>query len=141
CDLVVAAEDAFFIEPFASLGLVPDTAGTFFLPRLIGLQRAAAMMMLGEKISAAQAKDWGLVYRVFPSGSLHREALAIAERLAALPPSGLALLKRALDETWRHSPAEQLALEAELQGIAGNSDESRAAIRAFLARRELKKKA
>lgn len=136
CDIVVAADDAYFVEPFAALGLVPDSGGTYFLPRLAGLQRAAAMCYLGEKIPAQQAMDWGLVYRVVPLLTLAAESLSIAQKLAAMPAAGLALIKRALAKSAMNSLEAQLELEAELQGAAGREPEFRRALDAFMAKRE-----
>ncbi|HTV55708.1 MAG TPA: enoyl-CoA hydratase-related protein [Terriglobia bacterium] len=135
CDIVLAAEDACFVEPFCGLGLVPDSGGTFFLPRLIGLQRASAMCLLGETISAQQALAWGLIYRVSPPGALKDEALAIVQRLAGMPASGLQLIKRALNRSLNNRFESQLDLEAELQGLAGRTAGFREAVNAFLAKR------
>lgn len=136
CDIVVAGEDAYFVEPFSSLGLVPDSGGTFFLPRLIGLQRAAAMCLLGERVSASQALAWGLIYRVFSSAALKEESLAIVRRLAGMPSTGLRLIKRALNQSLHNSLETQLDLEAELQGLAGRTPEFRQAVSVFLAKRK-----
>jgi 2-(1,2-epoxy-1,2-dihydrophenyl)acetyl-CoA isomerase len=136
CDIVLAAEDACFVEPFCSLGLVPDSGGTFFLPRLIGPQRAAAMCLLGEKIFAEQALAWGLIYRVFPRDALNDESLAIVRRLAAMPASGLQLIKRALNRSLNNRFESQLDLEADLQGLAGRTSGFREAVTAFLAKRK-----
>jgi 2-(1,2-epoxy-1,2-dihydrophenyl)acetyl-CoA isomerase len=136
CDVVVAADDANFVEPFCGLGLVPDSGGTFFLPRLIGLQRAAGMCLLGEPISAGQALAWGLIYRVFPCGALKDESLTLVRRLAEMPPSGLRLIKRALNQSLNNSFEDQLHLEAELQGLAGRTAGFREAVSAFLAKRK-----
>lgn len=136
CDIVIAADDAYFVEPFAALSLVPDSGGTYFLPRLAGLQRAAAMCYLGEKVPAGQALDWGLVYRVVPLGALVAESISIAQKLASMPSTGLALIKRALTQSAVNSLEAQLELEAELQGKAGRGPEFRRALDAFMARRE-----
>lgn len=136
CDLLVAAQDAYFVEPFCSLGLVPDSGGTFFLPRLAGLQRAAAMCLLGEKVSAEQALAWGLVYRLFPSDTLKDESLAIARRLASMPGAGLRLIKSALRRSLENGLDAQLDLEAELQGSAGRTAEFHRALDAFLSHRK-----
>lgn len=136
CDIVIAADDAYFVESFAALGLVPDSGGTYFLPRLAGLQRAAAMCYLGEKVPARQALEWGLVYRVVPLEALAPESLSIAQKLAAMPASGLALIKRALAESATNSLEAQLELEAKLQGAAGREPGFRRALHAFMAKRE-----
>jgi 2-(1,2-epoxy-1,2-dihydrophenyl)acetyl-CoA isomerase len=136
CDIVLAAEDAYFVEPFCGLGLVPDSGATFFLPRLIGLQRAVGMCLLGERISAQQALAWGLIYRVFPSNALKDESLAIVRRLGGMPASGLQLTKRALNHSLSNDFEAQLHLEAELQGLAGRTAGFREAVNAFVAKRK-----
>src|SRR5919201_314214 len=89
CDIVLASENASFIQAFAKLGLIPDNGGTFFLPRLVGFGRATALAMLGDKVTAQQAESWGLVYRVVPPTVLFETALRLAEDLASQPTKGL----------------------------------------------------
>lgn len=137
CDLIMAGEDAYFLEPFCGLGLIPDSGGTYLLPRLAGLQRAAAMCFLGEKVPAEQALAWGLIYRVVPSDALRNESLAVARKLVFMPATGLRLTKRALDQSLENGLEAQLELEAELQGHAGRTSEFREAVNAFLAKRKL----
>jgi 2-(1,2-epoxy-1,2-dihydrophenyl)acetyl-CoA isomerase len=136
CDLVLASEDASFVQVFAKIGLVPDTGGSFFLPRLVGLARATALAMLAEKITAAQAVEIGLIYRACPAASLDEEAAKLAVHLAAQPTLGLGLTKRLLNAAWINDLETQLELEAECQGIAGRSADYAEGVAAFLAKRK-----
>ena len=136
CDLVLAAEEASFVQVFAKIGLVPDTGGSFFLPRLVGMARATALAMLAEKITAAQAVDIGLIYRAYPAASLDAEALKLAVHLATQPTVGLGLTKRLLNAAWVNDLETQLELEAECQGAAGRSADYAEGVAAFLAKRK-----
>jgi 2-(1,2-epoxy-1,2-dihydrophenyl)acetyl-CoA isomerase len=136
CDLVLAAEEASFVQAFAKIGLVPDTGGSFFLPRLVGLARATALAMLGEKITARQAVEIGLIYRACPAASLNEEASKLASHLAAQPTLGLGFTKRLLNAALINDLDAQLDLEAELQGAAGRSSDYAEGVAAFLAKRK-----
>lgn len=136
CDLVLAAEEASFVQVFAKIGLVPDTGGSFFLPRLVGMARATALAMLAEKITAAQAVEIGLIYRACPAASLDEEASKLAVHLATQPTLGLGLTKRLLNATWDNDLETQLELEAECQGAAGRSADYAEGVAAFLAKRK-----
>lgn len=136
CDLILASEKASFIQSFVNVGLIPDTAGTFFLPRLVGMQRAAAMVMTGEKVSAEQALQYGMIYKVCPADELLTEALELAKRLAALPTAGIGLTKRGFNASLSNSLDEQLALEEELQTLAGRTEDYQEGINAFLEKRK-----
>jgi 2-(1,2-epoxy-1,2-dihydrophenyl)acetyl-CoA isomerase len=136
CDLVVAAEDASFVQSFSKIGLVPDTSGTFFLPRLVGPARATAMMFLAEKVSATRALEWGMIYQVVPPTVLMDTALALAKQLATMPTIGLALTKKALNASFANDLKTQLALEAELQGRAGRTADFAEGVKAFLEKRK-----
>jgi 2-(1,2-epoxy-1,2-dihydrophenyl)acetyl-CoA isomerase len=136
CDLVLAAEEASFVQVFAKIGLVPDTGGSFFLPRLVGMARATALAMLAEKITAAQAVDIGLIYRACPAASLDEEASKLAVHLATQPTLGLGLTKRLLNASWGNDLETQLELEAECQGAAGRSADYAEGVAAFLAKRK-----
>ncbi len=136
CDLVLAAEEASFVQAFAKIGLVPDTGGSFFLPRLVGLARATALAMLGEKITARQAVEIGLIYRACPAASLNEEASKLAAHLAAQPTLGLGFTKRLLNAALINDLDAQLELEAELQGAAGRSSDYAEGVAAFLAKRK-----
>jgi 2-(1,2-epoxy-1,2-dihydrophenyl)acetyl-CoA isomerase len=136
CDLVLAAEDASFVEVFAKIGLVPDTGGSFFLPRLVGMARATALTMLAEKITAKQAVEIGLIYRAYPAASLAEEASKLAAHLATQPTYGLGLTKRLLNAAGANDLDAQLELEADLQGAAGRSADYAEGVTAFLGKRK-----
>lgn len=135
CDITLAARSATFIQSFSKIGLIPDSAGTFFIPRLIGLQRATALMMLAEKLTAEQALHWGLVYKVCEDDKILDEALSLAKQLATMPTVGLGLTKRALNAGFSNSLTEQLEVEAELQEKAAQSYDYKEGVRAFLEKR------
>ena len=136
CDIVVASEDASFIQSFSKVGLVPDTSGTFFLPRLVGPARATALMFLADKLPATKALEWGMIYSVVPPTVLHDTALALARQLATMPTRGLALTKRALNASLGNNLNAQLDVEAELQGQAGRTKDFAEGVRAFLEKRK-----
>jgi 2-(1,2-epoxy-1,2-dihydrophenyl)acetyl-CoA isomerase len=136
CDLVLAAEDASFIQSFSKVGLVPDTAGTFFLPRLVGVQRATALMMLAEKVSATKALEWGMIYQIVPPSVLVDSAMALAKQLATMPTRGLALIKQAMNASLGNSLNAQLDVEADLQGKAGRTEDFAEGVKAFLEKRK-----
>lgn len=136
CDITIAAESATFIQSFAKIGLIPDSGGTFILPRIVGLQRAAALTMLGDKLPAAQAKEWGLVFDVVPDAELLERASAIALRLAGMPTRGLGIAKRGLNASFAHTLDDQLALEESLQREAGRTADYAEGVRAFIEKRK-----
>jgi len=135
CDIVLAAKSASFIEAFSKLGLIPDTGGTWHLPRLIGHARAMGLAMLGEKLSAEKAEDWGLIWRCVPDDVLMDEALAMAKHFAAAPTKGLAFTKRAFQASYANTLEQQLQLEADMMRELGNSHDYREGVAAFLAKR------
>jgi len=135
CDIVLAAKSATFIEAFSKLGLIPDTGGTWHLPRLIGPARAMGLAMLGEKLGAEKAEAWGLIWRCVPDEALMDEALAMAEHFASAPTKGLAFTKRAFQASYGNSLEDQLQLEADMMRELGNSDDYREGVAAFLAKR------
>ena len=135
CDFVLAASDASFIQSFSKIGLVPDTGGTFFLPRLIGMARATALMMLADKVTAQDAVTIGLILRVVDGPNVLDEATTLARQLAARPTRGLGLIKRALNASATNGLDEQLALEAQLQAEAGSTADYREGVKAFLEKR------
>jgi 2-(1,2-epoxy-1,2-dihydrophenyl)acetyl-CoA isomerase len=132
---VIASEDASFVQSFSKIGLVPDTGGTFFLPRLVGMARATALMMLADKVTATDAVAMGLIFRVVETGKLLDEATAFARMLATRPTRGLGLIKRALTASATNGLDEQLALEAQMQAEAGSTADYREGVRAFLEKR------
>lgn len=135
CDLVVAAESAAFDLAFARIGLIPDAGGTHQLQRLLGPARAKAMAMLGEKIAAAEAVRLGLIYRTVADSDLAGEIDALASRLAAAPTKALALMKQAFHAGDHHSLEQQLALEAELQAQAADTEDFAEGVDAFFGKR------
>lgn len=136
CDVVVAAESSSFIQAFSKIGLIPDSGGTFTLPRLIGWQKASALMMTGDKLSAHEAERIGLIYKVFTNSSFPEESLALAKTLAQMPTKGLAYTKHALNHSFTNSWEEQLLLEDEYQQKAALTDDYAEGISAFLEKRE-----
>lgn len=136
CDIVIAAEDATFVQSFAKIGLIPDSGGTFLLPRLVGYQRAAALTMLGEKLTADRAKEWGLVWDVVPLAVLMDTSFDLAKRLAAMPTRGLGLTKRGFNASLANGLEAQLALEEELQREAGRTADYAEGVRAFIEKRK-----
>lgn len=136
CDIILATESAKFIQSFVNIGLIPDTGGTYFLPRLVGLHKASVMMMLGEKVSAEEAKDLGLVYKIFTDGELLNGAMELAKRMAQMPTRGIGLTKKALNYSLRNTMNEQLAVERDLQGEAGRTADNAEGINAFLEKRK-----
>lgn len=136
CDITLAAEGASFIQSFSNIGLIPDSGGTFFLPRLVGLQRATAMMFLADKISAAQALQFGMIYKACLNDDLQSEAMAIAEKLSKMPTVGFGLTKRALNESLFNNLEDQLDIEETLQAKAAATYDNREGINAFLEKRK-----
>ena len=135
CDIVIACQEATFIQSFARIGLIPDSGGTFILPRLIGMQRATALAMLGDKLTADVAKQWGLVYDVVPGPVLADRSFDLAKRLAAMPTRALGLMKRGFNASATNSLDEQLALEESLQREAGRTADYAEGVSAFVQKR------
>ncbi|HLA55772.1 MAG TPA: enoyl-CoA hydratase-related protein [Flavobacterium sp.] len=135
CDIVVATENAAFIQAFSKIGLVPDSAGTFFLPRLIGFQKASALMMLGDKVSASEALNLGMIYKIFATAVFEDEILQLATTLANMPTKALALTKRLLNASLGNNLEQQLALESELQINASASQDYLEGVTAFMEKR------
>jgi 2-(1,2-epoxy-1,2-dihydrophenyl)acetyl-CoA isomerase len=136
CDIVVASASASFIQAFSKIGLIPDSGATHILPRLIGWQKAAAYMMLADKINGEEAERTGMIYKVFPDDVFEEESFKIALALTQVPPKALALTKEALNRSARHSFDEQLKVEEELQSIAGRSKDFADRIAAFMQRKK-----
>lgn len=135
CDFVVAAETASFIQAFAKIGLVPDTGGTFFLPRLVGLARSTELMMLADKLPAPRAQEIGLIYKAVPADQVMDISRALARQLASQPTRAFAMIKQLLNASLTSDLTSQLELEAELQGAAGRTADHAEGVAAFLARR------
>ena len=138
CDITIAGESVAFIQAFSKIGLIPDSGGTFFLPRSIGMQKAAALMMLADKVMAADAEKMGMIYKVCADESLMEETLKVAKKLATLPTIGLGLTKRALNKSITNDLTAQLALEDELQTAAGKTYDYNEGVAAFLEKRKPK---
>ncbi|MDB5203048.1 MAG: 2-(1,2-epoxy,2-dihydrophenyl)acetyl-CoA isomerase [Ferruginibacter sp.] len=135
-DVVVAAASASFIQAFSKIGLIPDSGGTFTLPRLIGFQKASALMMLGDKVSAEDAEAMGMIYKVFPDENFAEESIRIATTLAQLPTLGLAFTKQALNDSLSNSLGEQLQREDELQYNAAHTADYQEGVAAFMEKRK-----
>src|SRR5471032_2339635 len=135
CDIVIAAKSASFVEVFCKLGLIPDTGGTYFLPRLIGSARAMGMALLGEKLSAEKAEAWGLIWKCVPDEELAAETMAMARHFATAPTKGLAFTKQALHASGANTLPQQLTLECGMMSELGNSDDYREGVAAFMAKR------
>jgi 2-(1,2-epoxy-1,2-dihydrophenyl)acetyl-CoA isomerase len=135
CDIVVATQSASFIQAFSKLGLIPDSGGTYMLPRLVGWQKASAIMMLGDKIPAPQAEQMGMIYKVFPDDDFINESKKMAATLAQLPTKGLAYTKHILSHSMTNSLEQQLMLEDEFQQKAANTHDFKEGLQAFLEKR------
>jgi 2-(1,2-epoxy-1,2-dihydrophenyl)acetyl-CoA isomerase len=135
CDIVIASESASFIQSFSKIGLVPDTGGTFFLPRAIGMPMATALMMTAEKITAARAAELGMIYKVVPADQLENQSLTLARSLAQMPTKGLALTKRLLNASLNNDLEEQLELEEDHQRLAGRTTDFEEGVAAFREKR------
>ncbi|NTS40615.1 enoyl-CoA hydratase/isomerase family protein [Flavisolibacter sp. BT320] len=136
CDVVVASQTASFIQAFSKIGLIPDSGGTFFLPRLIGWQKASALMLLGEKVGAEEAERIGMVYKVLPAENFAEEAGKIARTLAAMPTRGLAYTKQLLNNSFVNNYEEQLHDEEIYQQRAGRTKDYKEGVDAFLQKRK-----
>jgi len=135
CDLVLAARSASFIQAFCKIGLIPDAGGTYTLPRLVGHARAFGLSMLGDKLPAEQAAEWGLIWRVVDDADLMPEAKKLCAHLALQPTHALGLMKRALNASLDHTLDQQLEVERNLQRTAGQSEDFREGVAAFLEKR------
>ena len=135
CDVVVAAESSSFIQAFSKIGLIPDSSGTFFLPRLIGFQKASALMMLGDKLTANDAEKCGMVYKVFPDNSFAEESMKLASALAALPTKALYFIKLALNNSLTQNLEQQLKTEDEFQQKAAATNDFKEGVQSFLEKR------
>ena len=144
CDLTLAAESANFIQSFINIGLIPDSGGTFTLPRLVGMQQAFGQMILAPKVSAKEAEAKGMIWKAVPDAdtgsepgtSLMTEATALAQKLASMPTKAIALTKEALNRSMTNGLSDQLDVENELQTIAGRSHDYNEGVKAFLEKRK-----
>ncbi|HQV00704.1 MAG: enoyl-CoA hydratase/isomerase family protein [Bacteroidia bacterium] len=135
CDVVVAAQSASFIQAFSKIGLIPDSGGTFTLPRLVGFQRASALMMLGDKVTAADALQMGMLYAVYADEMLQEKAMQLAQTLSQMPTLGIGLTKRLLNMS-DNNLQQQLDAEAQMQVIAAQSHDYGEGVNAFLEKRK-----
>jgi 2-(1,2-epoxy-1,2-dihydrophenyl)acetyl-CoA isomerase len=135
CDITIAKKSAAFIQAFSKIGLIPDSGGTFFLPRLIGLQKAMALMFTGEKVSAEQAEKLNMIYKAVDDETFEEEVLKFAETLAVMPTRGLGLTKKAVNLGLFNNLEDQLAVEGVLQTEAGETEDFREGVSAFLEKR------
>lgn len=135
-DVVVAAQSASFIQAFSKIGLIPDSGGTYILPRLIGWQKASALMMLGDKVSAEEAERMGMIYKFFPDETFNENAVNIAKFLAQMPTKGLAYTKQVLNTSMITSFEEQLQEEDIFQQRAAQTEDYKEGVKAFVEKRK-----
>lgn len=136
CDIVLVHENARFIQAFSKIGLIPDTAGTFFLPRLIGFQKAMALMFTGEPISAAEALKMGLVFKVFQDDEYDHSVHEFMMKISNMPTLGLVYTKKLMNQSWNNSLEVQLELEAHYQNLAGRTEDFKEGVQAFVEKRK-----
>ena len=135
CDIIYASKSASFIQAFSKIGLIPDSGGTYTLPRLVGFNLASALMISGDKLSADDAKNFGIVYKVFDDENLMELSIASAIKIAAMPTKAIGLTKRLLNKTYSNSLEQQLLLEKKLQIEAANTLDYKEGVNAFLEKR------
>jgi 2-(1,2-epoxy-1,2-dihydrophenyl)acetyl-CoA isomerase len=136
CDIVYASKGASFIQAFSKIGLIPDSGGTFTLPRLIGLNLASALMITGDKLSADDAKGFGMVYKVYDDSELMQQVLANAANIAAMPTKAIGLTKRLLNQSYSNNLQQQLELERDVQVEAASGYDYNEGVKAFLEKRK-----
>jgi 2-(1,2-epoxy-1,2-dihydrophenyl)acetyl-CoA isomerase len=136
CDIVYASESASFIQAFSKIGLIPDSGGTFTLPRLVGLNLASALMITGDKLSAKDAQSVGMIYKVFADSELAEQTLLSAKNIANLPTKAIGLTKQLLNQSYSNTLQEQLKVEKELQVESANSFDYKEGVQAFLEKRK-----
>ena len=138
CDIIVAKESACFIQAFSKIGLTPDSGATYFLPRLIGSQRASAIMMTADKINSKEAEKMGMIYKTFADESFESESWNLAKKLAKMPTKGLALTKKLLNSSYSNNLEEQLKMEENCQKKAADTEDFKEGVSAFLEKRKPK---
>ena len=136
CDIVCAAKSASFIQAFSKIGLIPDSGGTFTLPRLIGMQMASALMITGDKLSAEEAKQFGLVYKVFEGETAWNEVMTFTENIAAMPTKAIGFTKRLLNQSYSNTLEQQLKAEGDVQVHSANTYDYNEGVKAFLEKRK-----
>ena len=136
CDFVIAKESSSFIQAFSKIGLIPDSSGTFFLPRIVGMQKATQLMMLGEKVSAKEAEELHMIYKATEDDKFDEELQKLAVKISKLPTRALGLIKRALNSSWENDLTKQLAIEEQLQFAASQTSDYQEGVAAFLEKRK-----
>lgn len=136
CDITFAKESASFIQAFSKIGLIPDSGGTFFLPRIVGTQKALALMMTGDKVSATEAESMNMIYKAVTDEAFEETVSKFASKLATMPTRGLGLTKKAVNESWTNSLNDQLDVEEKLQTEAGQTHDFNEGVAAFLEKRK-----
>jgi len=136
CDMVVAARSAKFIQSFSAIGLIPDSGGTWVLPRLVGQARALGLALTGEPLPAEKAEEWGLIWKCVDDEALDAEVDAIAQKLASLPPLGLAAIKEMIRASWNHTLDQELNHQRDAMRRLGFSEDYREGVAAFLEKRQ-----
>lgn len=136
CDIIVAKESASFVQAFSKIGLIPDSGATFFLPRLIGSQKATAIMMTADKINSKEAEKMGMIYKTFPDESFESESWNLAKKLAKMPTKGLSLTKKLLNSSYSNNLEEQLKIEKNYQKQAADTADFKEGVSAFLEKRK-----
>lgn len=136
CDITIATESATFIQAFSKIGLIPDSGGTYHLPRIVGFAKASALMMLGDKVTATEAEQMGMIYKVVPDATFEEEAKKIVQKLANMPTLGLAFTKQALNQTWDNTLEQQLQVEDDIQYEANLTEDYKEGVAAFLEKRK-----
>ena len=136
CDIIVATESASFVQAFSKIGLVPDSGSTFFLPRLIGIQKATALMMSAEPIYAKDAEMMGMIYKTYSDESFQRDSWNLVSKLAKMPTKGLGLTKRLLNASINNNIEDQLDMEDKCQVIAAETEDFKEGVKAFLEKRK-----
>ena len=136
CDITIAKKSASFIQAFSKIGLIPDSGGTFFLPRIIGFQKALALMMTGDKISAEEAENMNMIYKVVEDDLFESEVSTFVQKLALMPTKGLGLTKKAVNQSFGNNLTQQLEVEKDLQTEAGNTHDFKEGVNAFVEKRK-----
>ncbi|MCF8261553.1 MAG: enoyl-CoA hydratase/isomerase family protein [Melioribacteraceae bacterium] len=136
CDFVIAAEESVFIQSFSKIGLVPDSGGSYFIPRLVGIATATQLMMLGDKLHAAEASEMGLIYRAVSIELLDETVEILLQKLVKMPTKALGLIKKMINQSFENTFEQQLDLEKECQEIAGKTDDYIEGVKSFLEKRK-----
>lgn len=136
CDITIAKESASFIQAFSKIGLIPDSGGTFFLPRIIGSQKALALMMTGDKVTASEAESMNMIYKAVADDQFEDFVQHFTQKIAQMPTRGLGLTKKAVNASFTNTLTQQLAVEEELQTIAGSTHDFNEGVAAFLEKRQ-----